>query len=797
MKKIIFMLSLLTLIFVLHISVQADFNANEAMLLNALGIADVASDDADTTVTRGEFSEYALRFMAIENFPEAKDYSFADVSEYTPEADAVYTLKSLNILAGAGDGNFYPDSPITKKQAAVVTARMLGYGAISKNIELDAAKLGISDMTDEPLTLGELVSLFFRALECECVTEGYSDTESTYEFKENYLSEIFGVYYGNGVLTQNSLTTLDGTGEALPEYTVIENHKLRNDGFNADEFLGMNVNYYYMSKKHSGNNADTLLCAYPSDVGTVIKINSKDIISSDGKTIKYDDSSNVRTLTVSADADVIYNGIACPDYEISMLCPQSGTITYIKNASGNDCVKIDEYINTIVSSVTGECIYLKNGNKIEFDEFDDGRLEICDADGNKADAVPAGAVISIYRSSGKDYLRAVYSTDILDDAVISEADDESITVNGVRYFVSSRYSGWHNVVRSMSGSTFKIYLDAYGEVAKISKASNGLAFGYVISAYQKPFSTLFLRVLVEDGEIESIECADKISIDGDRKDYTLETLIHKLSDKNSEGFAQLVTYKTNKKGQITSLNTALNRDTFSNSVADKEIEGFKISYKTSSDDYYKTSTKIFGTNCPVDDSTKVFFVSSDPEAQSSEYYWTGSISYLENDDRADSAVGYTTTAQFGNAEAMVVYGAQTGASIGSETRIAVVKKMSRVMNEDSEIRTRITFITGGKLVAYNLNDSLKPEDYGLSEGDLVRFAIDRNYEVSKLEMICNLKSDGSMALLYGENKDWTNTSNAGGAVYRIVSGSVYEYADGLICISRGDVNSINLEKPRF
>ena len=160
MKKIIFIISLLTLIFAFCISAGADFNENEAMLLKALKIAEITPDDADTTVTRGEFSEYALRFMAIETAPEAKDYSFADVSEYTPEADAIYTLKSLNIFAGAGDGNFYPDSPITKKQAAVVTARMLGYGAVSNNIEFDAAKLGISDMTDEPLTLGELVSLF-------------------------------------------------------------------------------------------------------------------------------------------------------------------------------------------------------------------------------------------------------------------------------------------------------------------------------------------------------------------------------------------------------------------------------------------------------------------------------------------------------------------------------------------------------------------------------------------------------------------------------------------------------------
>lgn len=54
-----------------------------------------------------------------------------------------------------------------------------------------------------------------------------------------------------------------------------------------------------------------------------------------------------------------------------------------------------------------------------------------------------------------------------------------------------------------------------------------------------------------------------------------------------------------------------------------------------------------------------------------------------------------------------------------------------------------------------------------------------------------------MAVRYGESNNYANTSNAGGAVFRIVSGSVYDYDDGLMCLSKGDVNGINLENPQF
>lgn len=797
MKRAAVVISLLMLLFSVSVSAaDAGYTDKETELLFALNIIDEELSEAEEIVTRGEFAGSIVRFMAIDSVPAMYDASFEDVTQYSDECNSIYYLKSRNILSGAGDGNFYPDVPITKKQAAIVIARVLGYSAVPGNTEDHAAALGIIGMNDDALNYGELTSLLYNALECKCVIAEYGAKGTSYELKENYLSETFGIYVDKGIVKSNSLTTLDGNGTSSRHSVMIDDHELINDGYDIDGLLGMRVDYYYVSGDWYKNEdrEDTLVCATASSMNTVTEILAKDITSFDGRTLKYLENNKSKSINIDSNIDVIYNGVACPDYEIAMLSPQCGKITYIENGTDSDCVKIEEYRNGIVSSVSSEYIYLKNGSKIDLNSFGDDTLFLYDKNGNAVEDIPVNSVLSMFYSADKDVLKAVYSTDVLDKAKVSKVDDEYIVADGSEYYVNKLYLNWKNALKDIGSATYKIYLDAYGEVAKIEKASGGKTFGYLISAYNNEAGDgKCVNVLLEDGGIESIECNSKINVNGSRVEWrNLENALM-----YSGKIEQLITYQTNADGKITSISTAVNRDTYTGSIQDKEIDDFKISYMTDSSEYYKTATQVFGTSCPVDELTKVFFVADKPQQQSEEYYWSGSISSLENDDRAESAVGYKTSSQLGNAEAMVVYGAGASGTIGNETRISVVKKIETTVNEDDEPRVRVTFITGGKLVAYNLSEDLNPAEYNLSKGDLVRFAIDRKYEVSTLEMLCDLKSDGTMAVRYGESNNYANTSNAGGAVFRIVSGSVYDYDDGLMCLSKGDVNGINLENPQF
>ena len=67
-------------------------------------------------------------------------------------------------------------------------------------------------------------------------------------------------------------------------------------------------------------------------------------------------------------------------------------------------------------------------------------------------------------------------------------------------------------------------------------------------------------------------CKEKISYNG--KGIQASELSGKISYNGS--VAQLICYDTDQDGVISSIQTAVNRDTYTGSVADMELSGFKI-----------------------------------------------------------------------------------------------------------------------------------------------------------------------------------------------------------------------------
>ena len=775
---------------------QNQYPAIETGLLRGLGIITDELPDSGELVPRGEFAKYLVRFMGSDELSSVFDDSYEDVTKYTEHADAIYCLRSKNILNDSGT-KFFPDRIITGREAAVAVAKALGYGSVPGPIEEHAASLGIYGLNDSGVTYKDLISGFYKALRSKCVIVDYNSVSHSYELKDDYLSVNFGVQKDKGIMRSNSITTIDGTGTAYKDKAVISNRSLINKAGDIDDMLGMQVDYYYIEEGWHRNDEDNdvLICAVPTSVNIVTSILARDIVSFDGRTLAYYKDNKSENLIIKSNIDVIYNGVACPDYELAMLSPTAGRITHIDNGSGVDCVKVESYIDRIVTASTDEYIYFKGDVKLELDNFADNGLFIYDKFNNDADSIPDDSVLSLFYSKNKDILRAVYSTDTVENIKIQNVSDDYIIANGQTYYVNGLYDNWKSDIGDMSSAQYKLYLDAFGEVARIEKSSGGKAFGYLISAYDDESGEgKWIKMLVENGEIEKLECSTNIRVNGSK--ISSQSLEDGLRGDN--GISQLITYRLNNENKVSEINTAANRDTYNGSIEDLNLNAFKISYRSEPAEYYKSATTVFGVSCPVDEFTKVFFVADNPQSATDDYYWTGGISYLSNDDRAkNGTVGYMTTSRLGNAEAMVVYGAGSGGTIGKETRISVVTDIKQVINDDGEERKRVTFITSGKLVAYNISPDLDIAEYNLSKGDLVRFAIDRRYEVSALDMIGDLKENGDVALKYSGNSGYQNTSDAGGAVFRIVSGSVYDYDNGLLCISRGDVNGIDTDAPNF
>ena len=242
--------------------------------------------------------------------------------------------------------------------------------------------------------------------------------------------------------------------------------------------------------------------------------------------MKYSHKNSIKTIDIDSTIDVIYNGVACPDYELAMLSPRTGKIIYIENGSESDCVKVETYTNSIVSLADSERIYLKDGSKIEFVNFDEGKLKFFDKEGNAVDSVPVGAMLSLYYSDDNSVLKAVYSTDVIDNASVLRIYDEYIETDTEKLYINKLYLDWKSILNNFGNNKYRIYLDSYGEVAKIEKVFGAENFGYLLDVIKVGnFDRYFIKILLDNGDIDAIECSGQF----ENKPY-LQTLYQRRTN---------------------------------------------------------------------------------------------------------------------------------------------------------------------------------------------------------------------------------------------------------------------------
>ncbi|MBP3361246.1 MAG: S-layer homology domain-containing protein [Clostridia bacterium] len=802
MKKLFLITSVILMLITSAAFAETEYNTNKLNLIGKLGIITDEIPEPDETVTRAEFARLAVSFMGAKDVYAQNTNEYTDVSGYTEGFEYIYYLRELNIMNGVSDTEFEPESDLTQRQAAIVLARILGYDAVSGDIEAHAAKLRIGALNDNPITYSELVNCFYNALMSDCVIADY---DNGYEIKKNYLSEKLGVYEGRGIVTSNSYTSLDSVKQSGEEIIGIGNMELNASDFNIDNLLGYDVRFYYYKENWITNKtgSDKLVYAYPLDSNEVTVIYDYEIDGFDGNKLEYTDSSGRgKALMVKGDADVIYNGIACPDYDPAMLTPAAGKVTYIDNGSDYDCIIIEDYKDYIVTSANDERIYVKNGAEIDLAKFDEKSLQVFDADGNKvkAEDIPQNSVISVYKSADNELLKIYCCVNIMDNAKLTSrvTDEDFVVIDSQKYYVYKLYTDWEQRTDSFTQETYKVYFDYMGKIVRLENDSDTVKYGYLAAfSFDTDREITIIRMVPADGALENFECADRVSVNG--------SSIPSDKIKGLVSEQQLVCYRTDKDGKIKSIKTAVNSDTFTDSIEDKEINDFKISYRLKTSDAYRKAVNLFGAKVPVSYTTKVFFILEDPEKISDEYYWSGTVSYIDDDttyrvqqDGEILITGYSTTNTLDNAEAIVIHKVAKASSVSNNSVPAVITNVTTAVNDDDdEARTRLTLLVSSRLIAYNLSPDIEDAGYSFSKGDTIRFAVNkRTYEIDAVDMICD-KTETGLNFKYDASKNYSNMTYVGGAVYRVVSGSVYDYDNDILCLSRGDINAINTSKPQF
>jgi CubicO group peptidase (beta-lactamase class C family) len=73
----------------------------------------------EEAVTRAELAYYMLRFSGVTTLSEPESYSFSDIADH-PLASYIELAYSMGMVKGDGSGNFDPDRPTTRQEAAAM-----------------------------------------------------------------------------------------------------------------------------------------------------------------------------------------------------------------------------------------------------------------------------------------------------------------------------------------------------------------------------------------------------------------------------------------------------------------------------------------------------------------------------------------------------------------------------------------------------------------------------------------------------------------------------------------------------
>ena len=193
----------------------------------------------DQKVTRNDFAKDICHIAKIETGENAveslaKAGYFAADGEYNEneELDVDFAIKLIVDLLG-----YAP-------KATALGGYPTGYRTIAENLKL----YGTINKYDT-LTLGDEVTLLKSALESEIMgIDSFTGENVMYSVKsgQTYLSEVMGIYKGNGIVNANSMTGLTDAEDGVPDdfIRIGEVAYIVSDK-NYEYFLGYNTNFYY------------------------------------------------------------------------------------------------------------------------------------------------------------------------------------------------------------------------------------------------------------------------------------------------------------------------------------------------------------------------------------------------------------------------------------------------------------------------------------------------------------------------------------------------------------------------
>lgn len=727
-------------------------------------------------IKRTELTKIAVILLGLEEIANASkgETQFPDIPADHWSTGFVNTGVNQGIIIGDDNGNFRPDDNIIYADVITVLVRALGYepyalskggypqGYIAAANYNGLTKNAASD-TMKPVSRGVVAQLAFNALTIKLMEQVGFGENASYEVVDKTILENNLEYKKiQGLVSATDETSLTGAQGLSKNQIKIGDTVYKTEDSKAASHLGYAVTAY-AKVEENGNNV-TLIRRDDSknNAVTVLASNMEKV---NGTTVEYyqnrDTDSKTKTLKLSDDAAFILNGKQDAISEFKL--PFDGSVTFVDNNQDNkfDVIHFSSIRNVVVDDIAEGSFRVmdKYGNKgLTLDpENEDVKFSITDKEGNALSLSDLSEwnVISVAESKDGSIVKGIVSTESVEGAITSVKGDKYV-IGGKTYGVAANYTG---TLSLRDEGIF--YLDAQGDIAAVDgDVTMKKSYAFLEDAGQTGSlekKTQF-RLFTSEGKTEVVQAADKVKFNG--TSTPAEDVLAALQS-GGKVTKQLVSFETNKDGQVTALSTA----------EDKSGEGlsynkgkFTLSYANSDATFRAASSKL--DKIVINENTIVFDIPS--SASSTTDYAVRDKKFFSDNTNYDVKV-YDLAEDL---SASVVVVTSSAGSTTAESPIAVVKDVLTSENSEGEEVETLEAIYNGKEISINTSEKgilVNEEGEALVEGDVIQFRQNTKGEIDKVKVLLSVsdketeKTDSSvkdLVTVYGKvEKKFTTSMN--------------------------------------
>ena len=551
-------MSLVTIANAADFTDDSEISYKEAVdVMTAIGVIDGYDDgsfDPDGILTREEAATLITRMLLGDEADSlsSSSSSFADVDASRWSSPYIEYCVSLGIIAGAGDGNFYPAEQLTGYAFAKMLLIALGYDADREgytgtswtvNVASDATSAGIDQdglMMSSGLSREGAAQMCLNTLEADMVS--YSGSSST------------TVSTGDG-----TSIVISGSAE---EINNSESDDYRTDSEDSDDVQQFCEYYFEYLQK---NEADTDEFGRPavswryrsSTIGTYSEEADGSFIASAEKGELYDViGRDVYNELVDSDSDVnlyVYvNGEDVSDEyddedemidayfsrneDDSAACTGRGVLTEVFVDDDTDDVTIT-HIFTYVAQVDGD--YNESDGELDLDTLDGTDLDNASVGWGAYEGLPISvddwtlydedfSSLSAYSDGdyvlvtvAEDEIQTIQPATVITGEVTAYTSTSSVTVDGTRYYYSKTFNDavTDDGIEYNLNDEYMLVLDE-NDYVLYSDGADGVNSYVLLSRVARAGSISDDRVYILDTDYEH-------SVDTDDNDYyTYEAIVN-------------------------------------------------------------------------------------------------------------------------------------------------------------------------------------------------------------------------------------------------------------------------------